>query len=95
MTGFHGTSWEGMASECRIRPMSEADVEPGVGLVMKVFHEFVAADLSPEGIASFAAWADPAALAERLRGGHLALVAVQCSSTRRAWLRAPSPRYLE
>lgn len=57
--------------------MSDADVGPGIGLVMKVFHEFVASDLSPEGIASFVEWANPAALTERLRGGHLALVAVQ------------------
>jgi ribosomal protein S18 acetylase RimI-like enzyme len=66
-----------MASEIRIRPMTEADVEPGIGLVMQVFHEFVAPDLSPEGIASFVAWANPAALAERLRGGQSALVAAR------------------
>lgn len=63
--------------EISIRPMSEADVEPGIELVMKVFNEFVAPDFRPEGIASFAEWANPAALAERLRGGYLALAAVK------------------
>ncbi|MDH3523501.1 MAG: GNAT family N-acetyltransferase [Acidobacteriota bacterium] len=67
---------EQRVTEIEIRPMSEADVEPGLELVMKVFAEFVAPDLRPAGVASFAKWADPTAFAERLRGGHRALAAV-------------------
>lgn len=64
-------------SEIHVRPMSQADVEPGIELVMKVFNEFVVPDCRPEGLASFAEWADPAAFSERLRGGFVDLVAVQ------------------
>ena len=64
-------------SEIHIRAMSEEDVEGGIELVMNVFNDFVAPDFRPEGIASFAEWANPAAFAERLRGRYLALVAVQ------------------
>ena len=62
-------------SEIEIRSMNEADVEPGIALVMKVFDGFVAPDYPPEGIASFSEWADPVAFAERLRGGYVDLAA--------------------
>ncbi len=63
-------------SEARIRPMTEADVAPGLELVMQVFHRLVAPDFGPEGVASFVEWADHGAFAERLRGGFVDLVAV-------------------
>lgn len=62
-------------SGIRIRPVSEAEVQPCIDLVMRVFREFVAPDFRPEGAASFARWADAAAFGRRLRDGNLALAA--------------------
>ena len=70
-----GTERKQRMSEIEIRPMTEADVEAGIALVRKVFDEYVAPDFPPEGIASFAEWADPAAFADRLRGGYVTLAA--------------------
>ncbi len=64
-------------NEIRVRPMSDADVGPSIELVMTVFEEFVAPDFGPEGVASFTEWANPEALADRLRGGCVAHVAVE------------------
>ncbi len=56
----------------RMRPGEEAQV---MALVGRVFHQFVAPHFCRDGVTEFLKYANPAALAERCRQGHVVLVA--------------------
>ena len=67
-------------SDIEVRPLGPKDAMPAIELVNRVFNEFVAPDFTAEGIVSFGKWAQPAALAERVRSGHVCFVAVENGS---------------